>query len=323
MSEPRHAPPAAPAPFDRAAVRAHRERAASAFDGNDHLFRETAARLVDRLSDVRRDFPSVLDLGCHLGGLGGRLRDQPGTVRVIQCDLSPAMARGARAANGCPALAADEEALPFARGSFDLVVSNLSLHWVNDLPGALVQIREALKPDGLFLACLLGGATLGTLRSAFMEAELAVEGGASPRISPFADVRDGGDLLARAGFALPVADLDTIRAAYPGPLELMAGLRAMGETNAVAERRKTFTRRATLLEATRRYGAGEAALSAAEGQGGTRVLAGFDVIWLAGWAPDPSQPRPLAPGAARGRLADALKAEEHPTGVRPDGTAGD
>ena len=308
------------APFDRAAVRAHRDRAALHFGDNDFLFRETAARLVDRLGDIRRAFPVALDLGCHLGGLASELLARPGTEWVAQCDLSPAMARTARAAGGGATLSADEEALPFAPGTFDLITSNLSLHWVNDLPGALTQIRAALKPDGLFLGCLLGGATLTELRTAFMEAELAVEGGVSPRVSPFADVRDGGDLLTRAGFVLPVADLDTIDARFAGPLELMAGLRAMGEANAVHARRKTFSRRRTVLEAARLYAGAEAgagAAAAAEPDPGAETSARFDVIWLAGWAPGPGQPKPLAPGSATGRLADALKAEEHPAGEKP------
>lgn len=305
----------APAPFDRAAVRAHRDRAAARFAENDFLFRETAARLVDRLADIRHTFPLALDLGCHDGGLASELRARPGTDRVVQCDLSPAMARAARAANGHATLCADEEALPFAPATFDLIASNLSLHWVNDLPGTLAQIRAALKPDGLFLGCLLGGGTLTELRAALMEAELAVEGGASPRVSPFADVRDGGDLLTRAGFALPVADLDTIDAHFDGPLELMAGLRAMGEANAVHERRKAFTRRQTVLEAARLY-----AGTAAQGpDAGPDVTARFDVVWLAGWAPGPDQPKPKAPGSATARLADALKTEERPAGEKPGG----
>lgn len=307
--------PTSPAPFDRAAVRAHRDRAAARFAEHDNLFRETADRLIDRLDDIRRDFPRALDLGCHGGGLATALSRRPGTDRVVQCDLSRAMAAAARAAGGGATLIADEEALPFAPASFDLIASNLSLHWVNDLPGTLTQIRTALKPDGLFLACLLGGATLTELRTAFMEAELAIEGGASPRVSPFADVRDGGDLLTRAGFALPVADLDTIDVRFAGPLELMTGLRAMGEANAVHERRKTFTRRRTVLEAARLYPGTATGASETEPE----ISARFDVIWLAGWAPGPDQPRPLAPGSAKGRLADALKAEEHPAGEKPGG----
>ncbi len=302
-----------PAPFDRRAVRVHRDRAAPRFSESDFLFLETALRLEERLRDVRRDFAHALDLGCHRGGLGARLARHGTVSRVVQCDLSPEMARLARAANGLATVCADEEALPFAEGAFDLIVSNLSLHWVNDLPGTLAQVLRALKPDGLFLACLLGGATLHELRSAFMNAELAIEGGVSPRVSPFADVRDGGDLLTRAGFALPVADLDTIRVSFTGALELMRDLKGMGETNAVAERRKTLTRRQTLMEAARLY-------TPAEDGGGTgRIEATFDVIWLAGWAPGPGQPKSLAPGSAATRLADALGTEERPTEETPGG----
>lgn len=303
------------APFDRKAVRAHRDRAAPGFGEADFLFRETASRLVDRLADVRRVFPSVLDLGCHAGALGTRLGDRPGTERVMACDISPEMARRARARGGLVAVAADEEALPFAEASFDLVASNLSLHWVNDLPGALIQIRRSLKPDGLLLACLLGGRTLHELREAMMDAELAVEGGASPRVSPFADLRDGGDLLARAGFALPVADLDAITVSFESPLHLMRDLRAMGEANALAERRRATTRRATVMEAARLYGPARPA----DGASDRRIEATFEVIWLAGWAPGPGQPKPLKRGSATRRLADALDTVERPAGDRVPG----
>ena len=147
-----------------------------------------------------------------------------------------------RRAGPC-SLAADEEWLPFGAGRFDLILSCLSLHWVNDLPGALVQARRALKPDGMFLAAMLGGATLTELRTALAEAEVAGEGGLSPRVSPFADVRDAGDLLGRAGFAMPVVDAEEITVSYPDPFRLMDDLRGMGETNAVRLRRKGFTRR--------------------------------------------------------------------------------
>jgi len=309
-----------PAPFDRRAVRAHRDRAAVGFSERDFLFLETAARLEERLHDIRRNFTHVLDLGCHRGAMGARLARHAAVGRVVQCDLSPEMSRLARDAGGgapaCVTVCADEEALPFAEGTFDLVVSNLSLHWVNDLPGTLAQINWMLKPDGLFLACLLGGATLHELRSAFMNAELAIEGGASPRISPFADVRDGGDLLTRAGFALPVADLDTIRVSFAGALELMRDLKGMGEANAVAERRKTLTRRQTLMEAARLY-PDPAPTDGGDGTG--RIDATFDVIWLAGWAPGPDQPKPLAPGSAATRLAAALGTDERPAGETPGG----
>ena len=310
---------AAATPFDRHTVRMRRDRAADMIADHGFLFGETGGRLMDRLADIRRSFPVALDLGCHDGGLGARLQAREGTEHVIQCDLSPGMTYAARAANRLPAAAADEEFLPFAPGSLDLVVSNLSLHWVNDLPGALTQVRKALRPDGLFLACLLGGATLTELRDAMMNAELAVEGGVSPRVSPFADVRAAGDLLSRAGFALPVADLDTIRVSYPDPLSLMRDLRNMGESNSLAARRKFLTRRSTLAEAVRLYP--KAAEKSDEENG--RIEARFDIVWLLGWAPAPGQPKPLAPGSARTRLAEALNTDEIGTGdptPRPPGT---
>jgi NADH dehydrogenase [ubiquinone] 1 alpha subcomplex assembly factor 5 len=292
--------------FDRRVVRRHRDRAAPGLGGHDFLFREVADRLADRLDDVTRNFPHALDLGCHTGVLAGVLGGRGGIETLVQCDLSPAMARLA-AANGNPTVATDEEALPFAAGSFDLALSVLGLHWVNDLPGALVQLRHALKPDGLLLAAMLGGETLRELRAALMEAEIAEEEGASPRVSPFADVRDAGGLLQRAGFALPVVDRDTIPVTYPNALALLRDLRGMGETNAVHTRRRTFTRRATLLRAAALY---EERFANADG----RVTATFEVITLTAWAPGPDQPTALKPGSATARLADALGTEERPAG---------
>ncbi len=189
--------------FDRRSVRLHRDRAASKLPAHDFLLREIAHRLVDRLDDVRRKFPVALDLGCRHGHLAGELARRGGVRTLVHCDLSLAMVRRAAGAR----LVADEEALPFAAASFDLVVSLLNLHWVNDLPGALLQIRQVLKADGLFLAAMFGGETLKELRRSLAEAEIGEEGGLSPRISPFAEVRDAGNLLQRAGFALPVADM--------------------------------------------------------------------------------------------------------------------
>src|SRR5262249_48421749 len=173
---------------------------------HDFLIREAAERLCDRLDDIRRKFPLALDLGCHNGELATILAGRGGIERLVQCDLSPVMARRA-AANGDATLAGDEEFLCFGAGSFDLVLSCLDLHWVNDLPGALLQIRQALKPDGLFLAVVFGLGTLDDLRTCLIEAEAEVKGGASPRVSPLADTRDGAGLLQRAGFTLPVADV--------------------------------------------------------------------------------------------------------------------
>ena len=294
--------------FDRGLVRRHRDRAAPLIAAHDELFREVAERLADRLVDVTRGFPRALDLGCHHGVLGRCLAGRGGIDTLVQCDLSFALARRA-ATTGRPTLVADEELLPFKPASFDLVMSVLSLHWVNDLPGALVQIRRALRPDGLFLAAFLGGDTLGELRAALLEAEMAEESGASPRVSPFADVQDAGALLQRAGFALPVVDRDEIRLAYPSTLALMRALRAMGETNAVMTRRRGPSRRATLARAAALY-------EARFGQAEDGLPATFQVITMTGWSPHDSQQQPLRPGAAATRLAEALGAREVSAGEK-------
>lgn len=297
--------------FDRRAVRAHRDRAAQKLaDGieAEFLHREIGDRLLERLDEVKRGFPCVLELGCRDGFLARALARRQGVERVIQADVSPAFARLARMSNRFfPTVAADEEALPFAPGSFDLAVSNLSLHWVNDLPGALIQLRRALKPDGLLLATMFGGDTLTELRQALIQAELTEEGGASPRVSPYADVRDSGALLQRAGFALPVVDRDRIQVTYEHVFSLMADLRFMGETNALRERRRGFTRRATMLTAAEEY------LRRYADKSG-RLIANFDIVYLTAWAPGPGQPQPLKPGSAAHRLAEALRTEEHDAG---------
>ncbi len=263
--------------FDRSVVRKRRDRAATGFAQHDFLVREAAERLADRLDDVVRTFPLALDLGCHTGILAETLNGRGGVQTLIQCDLSQAMAARA-GANGRPTLAADEEWLPFGAASFDLVLSCCALHWVNDLPGALAQIRRVLKPDGLFLAVLPGGETLRELRLALAEAEIAQEGGLSPRVSPFAEVSDLGRLLQRAGFTGPVADSDTMWVSYGDPMRLMADLRGMGETNAVALRRKGLTRRATLFSALALY---QDQFAGGDG----RLPATFQFITLTGWAP--------------------------------------
>ncbi|MCP4329172.1 MAG: methyltransferase domain-containing protein [Alphaproteobacteria bacterium] len=290
--------------FDRAVVRRHRRRAAACLASHDFLIREIAERLADRLVDVKRRFPLALDVGCHSGQIGGVLHGRGGIDTLIQTDLAVEMAERASGLR----VAADEEFMPFADHSLDLVLSNLSLHWVNDLPGALIQIRRMLRPDGLFLASLLGGETLHELRSALLDAELKVSGGAAPRVSPFADVRDAGGLLQRAGFALPVVDTDTVTVTYADAMALMRDLRGMGETSAVRERPLGFTRRDVLARA--------AAIYATQfGDAAGRIRATFQVIYLTGWAPDiESQQQPLRPGSARTRLADALGADERPAG---------
>lgn len=291
--------------FDRAVLRLRRDRAALNWHRQAFLKREIAERLVERLDDVRRTFGLALDLGCHGDEVAAALGNRPTIGRLVRSDFSHAFARRA----GGDAVVADEEALPFAAGSFDLVLSAMSLHWVNDLPGTLIQIGRILKPDGLFLGAMLGGATLWQLRQALAAAESEIEGGLSPRVSPFADLRDAAGLLQRAGFALPVADGETIEVAYDNALALMRELGAMGEGNLVVERRRGLARRATLLRAAEIYSERFAAP-------GGRVMASFEVLFLHGWAPHASQPKPMKPGSAAKRLADALGTAEQSAGEK-------
>ena len=284
--------------FDRALVRRRRDRAVPTFAEHAFLFEEVADRLADRLEDVVRPFPTTLDLGSHDGAMGRILRGRKGIERLVACDLSPGFARQA----GPLAVAADEEFLPFAPETFDLVVSNLSLHWVNDLPGALVQVRQSLKPDGFFCAAMLGGETLLELRRCLFEAEMEIAGGVSPRVSPFAEIRDIGGLMQRAGFALPVVDSDVLTVTYSDAFKLMRDLRGMGETNAVLARRKVPATRTLLFEAARRY-----AEQYAEPDG--RIHATFQVLYLAGWSPHESQQQPLKPGCGQIPLGEALKSQ--------------
>lgn len=261
--------------FNRRVVGRHRDRAAATLSDHDFLFNETGERLCDCLEDIRRTFPVALDLGCRTGGLGRILGGRGGIEELTVCDLSLPMVRRA----GPRALVADEEFLPFAPQSFDLVLSNLTLHWVNDLPGALTQIRRCLKPGGLLLASMLGGETLKELRQSLARAEAALDGGLSPRVSPFADVKDAGNLLARAGFTIPVADQDILEVSYPDPFKLMADLRGMGESNAVLGARKGMTSRNLMMEAARCY------VEDFAGEDG-RIPATFQIITLTAWAED-------------------------------------
>jgi NADH dehydrogenase [ubiquinone] 1 alpha subcomplex assembly factor 5 len=291
--------------FDRAVLRRRRDRAARQWQNRAFLKREIASRLVERLDDVRRTFPDALDLGSHGDEIATALGERSTVGWLVRADLGHGFARLAHG----PAVVADEEFLPFAAGSFDLVVSAMDLHWVNDLPGTLVQIRRILRPDGLLLGAMLGGATLWQLRQALAAAESEVEGGLSPRVSPFADLRDAAGLLQRAGFALPVADSETIDVEYDNALALMRDLGAMGESNLVIERRRGLTRRSTLLRAAEIYGERFALPSG-------RVAASFEVLFLHGWAPHESQPKPLRPGSAAQRLADALGTNERSAGEK-------
>jgi NADH dehydrogenase [ubiquinone] 1 alpha subcomplex assembly factor 5 len=282
--------------FDRRLLRERRSRAAGELHAHDFLLTEIAERLVDRLSDIARRFPLALDLGARDGILSRTFQGRGGIETLIQSDGSLVNARRLR---GGPALVTDEELLPFKEQSFDAILSNLALHWVNDLPGALAQIRSCLKPDGLFLASLFGTGTLQELRTALMEAELAETGGASPRVSPFADLRDAAGLLQRAGFALPVADADTVTVTYGDFFALLRDLRGMGETNLLLERLKNPTRRTVFARAAAIY---QGRFADAEG----RLPATFQVLFLTGWTPDPSQQQPAKRGSGKTSLKDVL-----------------
>ena len=296
--------PDSPVIFDRALLRRRRHRAVAG-GAETFLLEHIADDLADRLAVVKRHFALAADIG----SLGDAVPDRLLKRRLVDALLAVRddVVRDETALQ----VVADEEALPFAGGVLDLAVSALSLHHVNDLPGALIQIRRALKPDGLFLAALLGGETLTELRQAFTQAEAEIEGGVSPRVAPFADLRDLGALLQRAGFALPVTDTDRLTVRYPDVFALMRDLRRMGATNVLAERRRKPARRATFLRMAEIY---HARFSDPD----SRVRATFDIVWLSGWAPHESQQQPLKPGSARTRLADALKTTEIPAGEKPD-----
>ncbi len=287
--------------FDRALLRRRRRRAL-ALGPCGFLLERVAEDAADRLATVLRQFDLALDLGTPGDSLRRALAASGKVGTIIAAD---ALADRASRDDGTAALmvACDEEALPCRDASLDLVVSALSLQFVNDLPGTLVQIRRALKPDGLFLAALVGGDTLSELRQAFAIAEAEIDNGVSPRVAPFADVRELGSLLQRAGFALPVTDVDRLIVRYASPLALMHDLRRMGATNVLVERSRRPLKRAVLARMLESYGA---RFADADG----RIRATVEILWLAGWAPHESQQQPLKPGSATRRLADALGTQE-------------
>lgn len=279
--------------IDRDALGRARARALANGGGPDFLIRRAVEDFEDRLAATRRPFPRALDLATPGGALVDALRRRPTAELVLRAAAGPETAD----------VILDGEALPFAPESFDLVASCLALQFADDLPGVFAQVRRALAPDGLFVVALLGGDTLTELRQAFAVAEAETTGGASPRVLPFADVRAIGGLLQRAGFALPVTDLDRVTVRYDTALDLMRDLRAWGATNVLAERSRTPLRRATLVRMAEVYAE---RFSDPDG----RVRATFEIIWASGWAPHSSQQQPLRPGSAKTRLADALGVRE-------------
>lgn len=285
-------------------MRRRLDRAAGAFAEADFLHQRVAQDAVDRLAAIMRDFPLAVDLSARRGAFAQALAASDAGHRighVIEADVSAPMLAGRDAAR----VVIDEERLPFAAGSLDLVVSSLALHWTNDVVGALIQIRRALKPDGLFIGAFFGGSTLYELRRSLIDAEAELTDGAGSRISPFADPADGAGLLQRAGFALPVADMDRVTVRYSHPLKLMADLRQMGETNALAERHPRALTRPVLARACELY-------VERFGEADGKVPATFEILTLTGWAPHESQQQPLRPGSAKMRLADALGVQENP-----------
>ena len=272
--------PAAPILFDRALLQMRQSRAQS-LGPTRFLLDRVAEDMDERLHAVLRDFADAADIWTPGEVLRKPSRERFKSVAQITPDSGP-------------------ETLALQPESLDLAVSGLAFQFVNDLPGVLAQIRRALKPDGLLLAAMIGGDTLTELRQCFAAAEAECEGGVSPRVAPFADLRDIGSLLQRAGFALPVTDVDRVVVRYGSAFALMADLRRMGATNILVERRRTPTRRATLLRMAQIYGE-----RFADPDG--RIRATFDVIWLSGWAPHESQPKPLRPGSAKASLEAAVK----------------
>ncbi len=286
--------------FDKQHIRANLLRAAVSGQAVDFLNLHAAAEVLERAQSVKRSFKTALVTGgVHGSTLTSALSAAFADIDVVSMPPTVDLSRGC----GSLRVVAGEDMLPIRDGALDLIASILSLHLVDDLPGTLIQLRRVLRPDGLFLAALLGGDTLIELRQAFMIAESETTGGVSPRVFPTANVRDLGGLLQRAGFALPVADVEQLTVTYSDPMALMLELKAMGAANPLAARSRTFLRRDTLARAIEIY---NERFSMERG----RVRATFEIIYLSGWAPHKSQQKPLKPGSAAARLADALSGIE-------------
>jgi SAM-dependent methyltransferase len=296
--------------FDRALLRKRRSRFAHEIGAREFLIAHVAREIAERVSLMLREFPHALDLGAYHGLLGKTVAALPSVGEMIYAES--AFAYAARCPR--PALVCDEDLLPFKDGCFNLIVSGLALHRVNDLPGALIQIKRALAPDGLFMAAALGARALDELREVLIEAEGETTGGASPRVSPFGDVSAYGALLQRAGFALPVADAETLKVVYSSPRELMREVRALGGGNVLMARSKAPLPRRTLERAEDIY-------RARYGTPDGNVTATFEFVFMSGWGPHESQQKPLKPGSAQARLADALHTEERSAGDKAAFTA--
>lgn len=292
-------PPAPPQIFDRTRLTARRSRIAANFADYAFLRQRVIEDIEGRLDDTPRKFDRGLELGAAGGGLSARLMASGKAAAMVAADTAPAFISEARA-RGLDTVFTDEEALPFPPESFDLVAAPLTLHWVNDLPGSLMQVRRILKPDGLFIGALFGAGTLPELRSVLTDAETEIMGGLAPRLSPLPGLRDMAGLLQRAGLALPVADRDTVTVRYSDPLRLLADLKGMGERAAFARGTSRPLPRRVLARALDLYRE-----RYAEPDG--RVPATFEIVHVMGWAPAPGQPQPLKPGSAKASLANAIR----------------
>ncbi|SNZ20798.1 methyltransferase domain-containing protein [Cohaesibacter gelatinilyticus] len=289
--------------FDRALLQSRRLRAWQQHGKDaDFLLSHVCQDMAERLSIVLREFPMVLELGGHTGQLAEMILGRKGTNQIFRQEHNCAFLHGAGQTNSAPILplVADEEALPIAPQSMDLILSPLNLQWVNDLPGSLFQIRNSLKPDGLFLATLLGNESLKELRTSFLQAEAELTDGVSPRIAPFPELKDMGSLLQRAGFSLPVADQDIVTVRYGSMFSLMADLRKMGATNCLADRSRAPLRRDVLMRTAEIY---QSDFADSDG----KIRASFQIVSISGWAPHESQQKPLKPGSAQTHFSKILK----------------
>lgn len=293
--------------IDDAAHLHHRDRVAPRFDQFDFLKKAVTERIMDRVDTISRDLPHVLDIGCHNGVLTEALLASPKITSVSAMDPSLAMAALTKDRCGVDAVAAPYDAIPFEGLLFDGIFSAFALHWANDLPGVLIQLRQRLKPDGVMMVALAGGETLAGLRGAMASAETEISGGMSPRVLPMGDIRDMGGLISRAGLTMPVADSDTITVTYDNLFSLMADLRGMGEVNAMHSRVKRMTSKSVFMRAAEIY---QQRFSTEDG----RIKVDFEIVTLTGWAPDASQPQPLKPGSASQSLASALGVDERGVG---------
>jgi NADH dehydrogenase [ubiquinone] 1 alpha subcomplex assembly factor 5 len=290
--------------FDRHKTRRNRAKAAHMPNTADWLQTANRQQLLDRLLDMKRSFHSALSMGCKKGETAKALAQDHNLETVIATDLSHAFTCKANM-DGIAAVTADEEWVPFGPDAFDLIIAEQCLHWTNDLPGSLIQLKRCLQPDGLFLASLFGSATLHELRAALFEAESNLLGGVTPRVSPFVDVRDAGNLLLRANFALPVADTDVIIREYDCLADLFNELRQMGETTSILDRFKGLT-------TPRLFTAAEEIYRNRHGTEQGKLRATFEIVTLTAWAPAETQQKPMARGSAQNRLSDALSSKETP-----------